>query len=376
MREAAASRIEVNASVLGEHPTGLGVYTREVVRGLIAQGRLEGASVYTSAPDGLVEMGRDVRIVPVQNKHTGTAGHIARLVWLQTGFRASVVRDRADLIYSTVPEGIMRLPPGIRQVITVHDIIPVRFPVLHRNLVWYYRAVVPMLLRSSAAVICNSEYTKADLLKWCGLSGLDVQVVSEGFDVDTFAAMPVSGEAVPRGLESPYLLWVGDMRPYKNLERVLTAFARIRKPGMSLAVVGKTDARFYPAILETTQRLGLAGSVRFLGYVSDSELACLYRHAVALVFASLYEGFGLPPLEAMASGCPVIASDVTSVPEVCADAALYVDPYSVDDIVRGMSIVLESAALQEELRSAGLERAQKFSWTRASGRIGEILGAL
>jgi glycosyltransferase involved in cell wall biosynthesis len=166
------------------------------------------------------------------------------------------------------------------------------------------------------------------------------------------------------------------MRPYKNLERVLEAFASVRTPGLSLVVVGQKDARYYPGILETTQRLELSEFVQYLGYVSDRELARLYRHATSLVFASLYEGFGLPPLEAMASGCPVIASNATSVPEVCGEATLYVDPLSTQDITNKMREVISSSALQNQLRIAGLERARLFSWERASGEIGDVLASV
>jgi glycosyltransferase involved in cell wall biosynthesis len=368
--------IAINATALGEHPTGLGVYTREVVSRLIAGGQLEGSSVYVATAEGLKSNSADVRTRQRTSRYTGTRGHLSRLCWLQTSFRSSIVRDQAKVVYSTVPEGMMCPPKGVLQIVTVHDIIPIRFAALFPRLVWYYRAVVPFLLRSSVAVICDSEYTRDDLLRWSGLGGLDTRIVAAGFDASTYNAVATPGETLPQGVESPYLLWVGDMRPYKNLERVLEAFASVRTPGLSLVVVGTIDARYYHGILETTQRLGLAESVHYVGYVSDGELACLYRHAISLVFASLYEGFGLPPLEAMASGCPVIASNTTSVPEVCGDATLYVDPLSTHDIADKMKQVVSSSSLQEQLRVAGLERARLFSWERASGEIGDVLASV
>ncbi|MCE5193106.1 glycosyltransferase family 4 protein [bacterium] len=367
------TRIAVNATTLGKHPTGLGVYTREVVKRLVAEGWLDGSSIYTGDPQAFRGIRDSVTIIPWSSRHGGTQGHLARLCWLQTAFRRAVIQSGCGLIYSTVPEGTVCPPKGVAQIITVHDIIPVRFPALHQNLVWYYRMVVPRLLRSSAAVICNSTYTRDDLLKWSGLSRLDIYVVPEGFDTDTYSEISAGSETLPHGVEPPYFLWVGDMRPYKNLERVLEAFASMRAPGLSLVVAGKADARYYPGILETTERLGLAGSVHYLGYVSDAELACLYRHATSLIFASLYEGFGLPPLEAMASGCPVIASRTTSLPEVCGDAVLYVDPLSIQSIAGGMKEVASSSALQERLHVAGLQRAHLFSWERAARQIGEVL---
>ena len=365
--------IAVNATTLGERPTGLGVYTREIVRRLAAEGILDGSSIYTGDPQAFTGIRDGVTIIPWSDWRRGTQGHLARLWWLQTTFRRAVVHSGSGLIYSTVPEGTVCLPKSVRQIVTVHDIIPVRFPALHRNLVWYYRVVVPQLLRSSAAVICNSTYTRDDLLRWSGLSGLDIYVVPEGFDANTYTAEFSGNEALPHGVELPYFLWVGDMRPYKNLERVLEAFASMRVPGMSLIVAGKADARYYPGILGTTERLGLTGWVQYLGYVPDAELARLYRHATSLIFASLYEGFGLPPLEAMACGCPVIASRTTSVPEVCGSAVMYVDPLSVQSIASAMKEVASSSALWERLHIAGLERARLFSWERAARQIGDVL---
>ena len=367
------TRVAVNATTLGEHPTGLGVYTREIVKRLVAEGFLDGSSIYTGEPQAFRGIRERVTIIPWSSGRQGTQGHLARLWWLQTAFRRAVVQSESGLIYSTVSEGTVCLPKSVGQIITVHDIIPVRFPALHRNLVWYYRVVVPQLLRSSAAVICNSAYTRDDLLRWSGLSGLDIHVVPEGFDANTYTAASARKEALPHGVEPPYFLWVGDMRPYKNLERVLEAFASMRVPGMSLIVAGKADTRYYPGILDTTERLGLAGRVLYLGYVPDAELARLYRHATSLIFASLYEGFGLPPLEAMACGCPVIASRTTSLPEVCGSAVIYVDPLSVQSIASGMKEVASSSTLQESLHIAGLEQAHLFSWERAARQIGEVL---
>ena len=362
--------VTVNATALGPQPTGLGVYTREVVRRLLADGQLEDATIFAGRADDL-PVDRSAQVVPWNSRHHGTLGHAARILWLQTGYRNAVARTAPGVAYSTVPEGILAPPRGAVQVITVHDIIPVRYPALYPASVQYYRLILPRLLSHSAAVICNSTCTRDDLLRWSGLEQLNVQVIAEGYDASTFR--PDGDDPLPGGVSMPYFLWVGDMRPYKNLQRVLEAFAAMRSPGLALVVAGRLDPRYLPAVREATARLGITDAVCLAGYVPDAELASLYRHASGLVFASLYEGFGLPPLEAMAAGCPVIVSRAASLPEVCGDAALYVDPADVSSIAAAMQKLAESSALQDELRSAGLERAQLFSWERTAQGVGAVL---
>ncbi len=163
-----------------------------------------------------------------------------------------------------------------------------------------------------------------------------------------------------------YLLYIGDMRPYKNLERSLEAFARLNLTDLSFVIGGKKDPHFYPGIEKKVDRLLLKDKVIFLGYVPEEDLPHLYSEAAAFVFPSLYEGFGLPPLEAMACGCPVVASNAGSLPEVCGDAVRYVDPYDVESIARGIHEVLTDEVMRQNLRAKGLERAKLFSWERAA----------
>lgn len=363
--------VTVNATALGPQPTGLGVYTREVVRRLLADGQLEDATIFTGSAADL-PADRCTQVVPWTSRHRGALGHAERILWLQTGYRSAVARTTPGVAYSTVPEGVLAPPLGAIQVITVHDIIPVHYPALYPASVQYYRLILPRLLLHSAAVICNSACTRDDLVMWSGLKGLNIEVIAEGYDAATFR--PDGNDPLPSGASMPYFLWVGDMRPYKNLQRVLDAFAAMRSRGFSLVVAGRLDPRYLPAVRKATARLGITDVVLLAGYVPDAELASLYRHATGLVFASLYEGFGLPPLEAMATGCPVIVSRAASLPEVCGDAALYVEPTDVSSIAAAMQNLAGSSALQEELRSAGLERAQLFSWERTAQGVGAILG--
>ena len=170
------------------------------------------------------------------------------------------------------------------------------------------------------------------------------------------------------------MLYAGNIRPHKNLERVIDAFFRLRHEGvgeLKLLIIGDEISK-YATLRRAVHRYNLHKYVRFLGFVPDRTLAVLYRLADVFVFPSLYEGFGLPPLEAMASGTPVVTSNVSSLPEVVGDAALLVDPYDTDAIAGGIRLVLTDSKLRADLRARGRARAREFSWERSVARIRQI----
>jgi glycosyltransferase involved in cell wall biosynthesis len=176
-------------------------------------------------------------------------------------------------------------------------------------------------------------------------------------------------------LDHDFVLYVGNIKPHKNLVRLIEAFADLRRDDrfepLKLLIIGDEISKL-PALRRAVHRHKLHKHVRFLGYLPDQTLASLYRLASVFVFPSLYEGFGLPPLEAMASGTPVVTSNVSSLPEVAGGAAVLVDPYDVESIAEGLRRVLTNPALAAELRQKGLERAREFSWERSVRRTREL----
>jgi glycosyltransferase involved in cell wall biosynthesis len=175
-------------------------------------------------------------------------------------------------------------------------------------------------------------------------------------------------------LSHTYLLYVGNIKPHKNLERLIEAFYLVRAEGRSeleLVIIGDEISKLQ-SLRRAVHKHDIHRYVRFLGFVPDKTLAVLYRLASVFVFPSLYEGFGLPPLEAMASGTPVITSNVSSLPEVVGDGALLVDPYSAEAIAAGILMVLRSTHLREDLKRRGLKRAQEYSWARSVQRVREV----
>ena len=177
-------------------------------------------------------------------------------------------------------------------------------------------------------------------------------------------------------LDHGFVLYAGTIKPHKNLVRLIEAFAELRTgefDELKLLIIGDEISKL-PALRRAVHSHKLHKHVRFLGFLPDETLAALYRLAAVFVFPSLYEGFGLPPLEAMASGTPVVTSNVSSLPEVAGDAAVLVDPYDVDSIVNGVRRVLTDPVLAGELRRKGLVRARDFSWERSVSRTREIYG--
>jgi glycosyltransferase involved in cell wall biosynthesis len=230
---------------------------------------------------------------------------------------------------------------------------------------YYFYYSLPILLNNSQAIICDSENTKKDIIAYHGIKDKPVYVIYAGFNRQRFYPRENGTVQKQYGLTN-YLLYIGDLRPYKNLERSLEAFARLNLRKFKFVIGGKKDPRFYPRVEKKMGELFLKDRVVFLDYVPEKDLPHLYSEAAAFVFPSLYEGFGLPPLEAMACGCPVVVSNAASLPEVCGDAAYYVNPYDVQSISKGIYEVLMDDKLRQNLIGKGLERAKLFSWEKAA----------
>jgi glycosyltransferase involved in cell wall biosynthesis len=363
-------RIGVNATFTHSDPVGLGIATRETVRELLKQ-RKDGLVVYTASKELKKDGGGRVKAVSeLLSPDKRTRGNLLRLLWCQTLLPLYLSADGIDILYSTVEEGV--LWGGLRQVVTCYDILPLIYPEMYPRKKYVFRYIVPLQLRASSAVICASQNTRADITRRYCLRNKPVFVVHCGLDHGRFR--PLDGELARSryGLER-FVLYVGDMRPYKNLGRAVEAFGRAGLPGHRFVIAGKKDNVFYPRVRKRVSDLGLDNRVVFPGYVPDENLPQLYSAAEAFVFPSLYEGFGLPPLEAMACGCPVVTTRAASLPEVCGDAAYYVDPYSVDGIAEGIRKVVTTPGLKKQLVQRGLEQAKRFTWAKTAGRVLEIL---
>jgi glycosyltransferase involved in cell wall biosynthesis len=235
----------------------------------------------------------------------------------------------------------------------------------------YMGSLMPAALRRAAAVITPSEATRKDLLQHYRLPGLSerVRVVSEGWSLGEVEPAPL-----PDGLAPGFLLAVGTIEPRKNYRRLLAAYRLLASRGgaPALVVVGRVGWAYGRALEELRAEPG----VRMLGHVDDATLRALYRAAGALAFPSLYEGFGLPLLEAMAEGLPALVGDAGSLPELAGDAALLVDPHDVEAIAGGLERVLSDSELRGRLASAGRQRAAGYTWEAAARATVEVLDSI
>ncbi len=260
-----------------------------------------------------------------------------------------------------------------RQVVMIHDMAVFDIP---ENYSWkfrlWYRLVFWLLKWSAVRILTVSAFSKARIVERLGIDAARVAVIHNGVD-HLSRVVPDAGVVARLGLsQGQYVLLVGSLSTGKNLARMLAAIRTIGGAvPYKFVVVGGSNARIFGAGAPDTA--DVPRNVVMAGFVSDGELKALYESAGCFVFPSLYEGFGLPPLEAMYCGCPVIASREASLPEVCGDAAMYCDALQVDDIAAKIRSMMEQPALQEDHRRRGLAHARAFTWDAAAHRLLDVL---
>jgi glycosyltransferase involved in cell wall biosynthesis len=362
-------RIGIDARKL--HDFGIGTYIRNLLRQLARLDRDTEFVVLCRPEDreGVAALGQNFRAA------AESAGNYS----LAEQVKVPLALRREGVTLFHAPHYV--LPPlvGCRSVVTIHDCIHLMFPqyLPNRLALAYARTSIALATRRATRIMTVSESSKRDILRLVGAPADKIDVIYNAYD-ERFGVEPREEDVLRvrerYQLQDPFVLYAGNVKPHKNLERLIEAFHLVRARGLDqvkLVLIGD-DISKYAALRRAVHQHQLHKYVRFLGYLPEETLAALYRLAGVFVFPSLYEGFGLPPLEAMASGTPVVTSNVSSLPEVAGDAALLVDPYDPGAIADGIERVLTDAALRDELRRKGLARAKQFSWDRSVRRIREI----
>jgi glycosyltransferase involved in cell wall biosynthesis len=373
-------RIGIDALSVGNR-SGSGVYTRQLVENLLA---VDNRNEYVILwPDGLAHLppprASNAMIIRVRSFNP-----IARSIRSRLAFSPASARQfKLDLFHFPASVGPFLGPfeafalvlgasvkGQARTVVTVHDLSCLRRPecfgFFRRN---YYRAAIGRGAQVADAVIADSASTRSDLIELAGVAPERVSVVPLGVEPEL---RPVCDERTLQAvrekysLPSQYLLFIGTIEPRKNIVRIIESYASIAdKIPHQLVIAGRKGWKYHD-VFKTVDRMQLRSRVHFTGRIEGSDVAAVYSLADVFVWPSLYEGFGLPVLEAMACGAPVVTSDCSSLPEVVGSAALVVDPFSTDEIARAIMRLIEDAPLRGELIAKGFVRASELTWRRTA----------
>lgn len=357
-------KIAVHAKVLSEaEPTGIGNYTRNILRALA---RIDGENEYFLYSNEPI-----LQKIEAPNFHE----RILRFprFWSYLRLPFEFIGGRYDLLF--VPKE--QVPPFLRPptVVVVYDLMSLLFPdrmslqgKVHFSIAMRY--AIP----AADAVIAISEQTKRSILENCKVEPQKISVTHLGYDPEVFRAIDdpeaIADVRARHGIEGPYFINTSSVIWHrKNPLRLLQAFARLKADpahaDLRLVITGKRGVAF-EELLAAQRSLGLERDVLFTGYVPDADIPVLYSGALGLVFPSLDEGFGLPLIEAMACGCPVISSNVSAMLEVVDDAGILVDPLDVEALQKAMRSLAADPGLRESLRRRGFEHVRRFSWDTAA----------
>jgi glycosyltransferase involved in cell wall biosynthesis len=362
-------RIALNAMQVRAAKSGVGHYIQALLESLLNHSEGNDFTIYCS-PQNADNYRFPSSALEVRTWGLPEQARSLRLAYEYAFFPRELAKGGYSLFHGM--SNFLPLRKTCPYVVTIHDLSyfvqPWRCPWLRRK---YWYAMTKSTVKVADHIITDSENSLRDLEQFFPASKGRISVVpiaAHGRFKPLEFPRETSGLDQRYGLNGrPYLLYVGTLEPGKNVARIIEAFDRIASefPEHLLVLAGDKGWLYQP-ILQAARLAAAADRIILLGHVPDDDVVRLLNFCEAFVFPSLYEGFGLPPLEAMACGAPVIASDTSSLPEVTGDAAVAVDPESVEAIASAMSRILQSAALRQELRERGLKRAASFSWDRAA----------
>ena len=295
-----------------------------------------------------------------------------RLLWENCVLPLKAFRQKLDILH--VPAFAIPLFRKVarRIVVTIHDLIGVVFPE-HLSLPsrFYWSKWLPHINRNADLIIADSECTKGDIIRYMRVDPKKIRVIplatNEGFCFQK-NEQEINSICLKYSIQRPFVFFLGNVEPRKNLPRLIRAFTQLkleRKIEHHL-VIGGSRSWHYPELAESYKKSGIMEYIKFINYVEENDIFALYQASDLFVFPSLYEGFGLPILEAMASGVPVITSNISSMPEVGGNAVYYVNPYSEEEIAKAVHYVLSDRSAWHELQRRGFERVRQFSWRRTA----------
>jgi glycosyltransferase involved in cell wall biosynthesis len=368
--------IGLNGSMLDEHPTGVGVYSINIINHLCALYQKETHRKITVFSPSTTFLNKNIKVVVLskflRSSQYGKIAAFCRFVWNTFYYPLKV--KKFDLLISTTTHGSFVLK---NQIITIHDLLSLRFNNISPHQRFYFKYLLPWLVSNVKLIIAVSETTKKDIIHYLKCPAEKIKVVYNGYN-ELFYNIDnnVNSKKIQNqyGIKN-YFLAVGPTYPHKNFELLIDAYCKLDsniKHLFPLVIAGGKNKYLNLLKLYVSQK-NVESNIHFVGYVPEALMPDLYKEAYALVFPSLYEGFGFPLLEAMACGCPVIASHISSMPEVCEDAALYFNPYNTESLTVQLQSIITDKNLYYSLKEKGLNQAKKFSWNKTVDQLKNII---
>ncbi len=337
-----------------------------MAREIVVNGRFEGrrvTGVERYASEMVRCLGSEVRVVRPPWPVSGVQGHL----WEQLLLPRTLGEDA--FLWSPANTGPLAVS---RQAVTIHDLSVLDHPEwFNANFRLWYLLLLPRLARRARHILTVSEHSRQSIMRRFNLPEGRVTAIPDGVNLQQFHPTDAAAVRAKYDLQQPYIVFVGSLDPRKNLERLLQAWIRLTEfRGLELVIAGSRTNIFRPVSVGATRRRS-----RILGYVPDEDLPGLYSGAKLFIMPSLFEGFGLTVLEAMACGTPVVTSHAGALPEVVGDSAVQIDPTSAEALAEAIRSLMLDEGRRSELRDKGLQRASQFSWDRSAAAIWEVLSA-
>jgi len=346
--------------------TGIGTYTENVLKNLINIDTVNNYHVFWSGKNFESIKKENCKVIMTSKKH--------QRFFEDYYFPENISKENIDIYH--MPQNGIGLSPNIscKKIVTIHDLIPYVMPeTVGRGYLLKFLKEMPIIIGNSDGIITVSEFSKRDILKYFPIDESKIFVTPLAADskytpLDKLHCKSFLEKAY--NLVNPFILYLGGFSERKNVASAITAFSKVYKDlnkNYNLVIVG--DYRdSSQKLVKLTNELNMQSHVIFAGFVPEEHLPLFYNCCEALIYPSFYEGFGLPPLEAMNCGTPVIASNLTSIPEVVGDAGILINPYNIEDISLAIGNLLSNEKLRSELSAKALARAKQFSWQNTAGR--------
>lgn len=367
--------IAINGSMLDDHPTGVGVYTINIINNLSRlyhDNKSRKLTVFTAARQLLDDDIETISISSfVKSSTYGKFAALSRFLW--NTFLYPVKVKKFDLLISLTTHGSLFTK---NQILTIHDLISLKYDNISLHQRFYFKYLLPHMVKRAKMILTVSESSKKDIVHYLKCPENKVQIIYNGYNEAVYNYASERTDFIKTNYNvSNYLLAIGPTYPHKNFETLIKAYnslddsTRIKHP----LVIAGGKKKYLKTLKALVSKLNLEVNVRFIGYVPNELMPSLYQEASLLIFPSLYEGFGIPLVEAMACGCPVIASNASSIPEVCGDAAKYFDALDKTALKKLIEELMNDQVTYQECVQKGLSQVKKFTWQQSAENLKDII---